>query len=262
MINELKFSLAERLQFIGDVPLPSIVELNITPICNRTCDFCPRGHGWRDPGKPMTLSNLEKITTELSDLGFEGVIDIAGFSEPLLHPQHYEVMTMLSKGKWCTMLTTNGDFLKDKKQVELYDKVLVSMYDGPHQKEKFEKILDGMHFELVERYNNHFTELTNRAGYLQTIRTIDVNRRCNYLMYNLFITHNGDVIICSHNWNLSQVLGNVFESGIWNVWTNDNMKQYRTVLMNNRKISPCNKCDVNGTMIGDKHMLAWANKKS
>ena len=68
---------------------------------------------------------------------------MCGYGEPLLHKDiNYIVkkLSLISKVE----IITNGDVLNPKNLQELYlskvSKVLVSMYDGPEQIEKFKEI--------------------------------------------------------------------------------------------------------------------------
>ena len=46
------------------------------------------------------------------------------------------------------------------------------------------------------------------------------------------------------------------------IWLSKNAKQSRLNLANaNRDFSPCNVCDVRGSLIGEKHAKAWQNLK-
>ena len=47
-----------------------------------------------------------------------------------------------------------------------------------------------------------------------------------------------------------------------NIWLSDNAKRSRSNLANsNREFSPCNVCDVKGSLIGESHAKAWQNLK-
>ena len=78
-------------------------------------------------------------------------------------------------------IITNGDVLSSKRLQELYlakvSKVLVSMYDGPDQIEKFKEMTKKANVpdDLVilrdrwyDKYNDFGVKLTNRAGTIQT----------------------------------------------------------------------------------------------
>ena len=80
------------------MPVFSLVEFNITELCNRTCSFCPRVDPKVYPNRNKHISTelYEKIMIELSEFSYNGNILFSAFSEPLLHKQ-LETLIQLSK---------------------------------------------------------------------------------------------------------------------------------------------------------------------
>jgi len=99
-------------------PLFSLVEFNICGLCNRTCSFCPRANpDYPNKAEYIPLDLYEKVMSDLSDIGYTGVILYSAFSEPLLHKQ-VDQLIFLSK-RYCPQarveIVTNGDFLTSNK---------------------------------------------------------------------------------------------------------------------------------------------------
>ena len=89
-----------------------------------------------------------------------------------------------------------------------------------------------------------------------------LNQSCNYPSYNFFIDYNGDVLMCSHDWDKKNILGNLNKSSIMEIWMSDNAIKSRLNLSNaNRNFSPCDVCDVKGDLIDSNHVLAWQKLK-
>lgn len=64
--------------------------------------------------------------------------------------------------------------------------------------------------------------------------------------------------MCSHDWGKKNILGNLNKNTFREIWLSKKSKQARQTLNNaNRNFSPCNICDVKGTLIGEKHSEAW-----
>ena len=60
--------------------------------------------------------------------------------------------------------------------------------------------------------------------------------------------------MCSHDWGKKNILGNLNSSSIYEVWTSQNAEMSRKNLINaDRNFSPCNVCDVKGSLIGQEH---------
>ena len=75
--------------------------------------------------------------------------------------------------------------------------------------------------------------------------------KCNYPSYTFFIDYNGDVQMCSHDWGKKIVLGNLKNEKLIDIWFKEkSMKIRKTLLKSNRNFSPCNVCDVDGTLMG------------
>ena len=53
-------------------------------------------------------------------------------------------------------------------------------------------------------------------------------------------------------------MGNIMQKDFFDVWNGSIISSYRKELLNGeRKKSPCNVCNVDGTVYGEKHSNAW-----
>ena len=67
--------------------------------------------------------------------------------------------------------------------------------------------------------------------------------------------------MCSHDWGKKNILGNLYKESIMDIWTSKNTHMARKALIKgNRNFSPCNVCDVPGSLIGNSHAGAWAKE--
>ena len=112
---------------------------------------------------------------------------------------------------------TNGDPLNEKNLTELYNsnlsKIVVSLYDGPDQKQKFLDLIEKLKISedflvLRDRWEkgSEFDKyLTNRAGTLNSSQQNDpknfLNKKCYYTAYHAQIDWNGDFYLCPHDWH-------------------------------------------------------------
>ena len=76
-----------------------------------------------------------------------------------------------------------------------------------------------------------------------------------------FLTdYNGDVLMCSHDWGKKNILGNLKNNTLKEIWLSEKSTSSRKKLISsNRSLSPCNVCDVSGDLIGSHHSAAWKN---
>ena len=280
---------SNTLQYIGNskIPLPSTIEISDSGTCNRACVFCPRSDpDWisKFDKKEFIKTELhEKICKELAEYNYKGMVLYSGFNEPMLNKKCYENIARtrryLPKAK--IELITNGDVLSLKNIAKLFDAglstLLISVYDGPEDMEKFKKMcqdanLNPDQYVIRNRYlppeKDYGITISNRGGLMEnaghSIKSLNksLNAPCYYPSYNFFIDYNGDVLMCSHDWGKKNILGNLNKNTIKEIWLSENAKKSRHNLANsNRGFSPCDVCDVKGTLIGEAHAKAWQNLK-
>ena len=76
------------------------------------------------------------------------------------------------------------------------------------------------------------------------------------------IDWNGDVLVCMQDWNKKIKFGNIHSNTLLEIWKNKIYSKYRmSLIKGSRKLSPCNKCNADGTLHGGNHANAWMNKK-
>ncbi len=262
-------------------PLFSIIEFDISGLCNRKCIFCPRNDPkiFPNTNKYMPVELYEKIMKDLKRVDFDGIIHYSAFSEPLLH-ENIGKLIALSK-HYCpgarVEVITNGDLLTSERLLDLFaaglDAICISMYDGPHQKEHFNNLkrqtgLGDNRVVLRARWlspEGHYgITLTNRAGTLEN-KDIGINavekpakRACHHPFYQTFVDYEGRVLLCTHDWGRKLIVGNVNSDSILEIWNNDILKKVRINLAKeNRNFPPCNLCDAEGLLMGVNHFNEW-----
>ena len=276
-INRKKPILDRDPQFYKNVPLPSWIELSLIDVCNRICSFCPKSDFDIAPNtyQKMNLKFINKLYEELKEIGFQGAFSICGYGEPLLHKDLVQFVNIIGE-LGGVEIVTNGDPLKPSLLKKIFEskatKLIVSMYDGEHQIDYFEKMINetGIDKDFVvlrNRWHNadedFGVKLTNRVGNIKIgeQKKIDINRGCYYSSYQLLIDWNGNVYLCPQDWDRRLPVGNVMQDHFFEVWSGKIMNKYRIKhLTEKRDISPCNKCNADGKIHGHKHAKVWHNK--
>ena len=279
--NTIKQNLNRRTKIVDGeivyhlgVPLPTWVELSLIDVCNRKCSFCPKSDESVAPDtfQQMSRKIVKKIYDDLLEINFKGAIALCGYGEPMLHKDINWIVEKLSNVATVEIIT-NGDVLNSKNLQDLYlakaSKILVSMYDGPEQIQKFKELGKKANIPeeiliLRDRWygdsKDFGVKLTNRAG---TIKTGDQppvlqNEKCFYPTYQFLIDWNGDVFLCPQDWQRRVTMGNVMQQSIFEIWNGKILTKFRKNLLNgNRDKMPCNKCNADGKLLGKDHAKAW-----
>ena len=264
----------DKLSFYKGVPIPSWIELSIIDVCNRNCIFCPKSNTDLAPNtyQQMNMNLIQKLSRDLRKMNYKGSVVLCGYGEPMLHKKIYEISTELAKVAFVEIVT-NGDTLNESVLKKLHNsnvnKLLISMYDGPEQKNFFSDMIkkSGVPKDFVILRDRWYDEkkdfglkLTNRTGTIQIGDQENLNKykKCFYPSYQFLIDWNGDIFLCPQDWQRRITMGNMMQENLFNIWTGKIIEKYRkNLLIGNRSNSPCNKCNAEGTILGQNHAEAW-----
>ena len=76
----------------------------------------------------------------------------------------------------------------------------------------------------------------------------------------MLIDWNGDIFLCPQDWQRRQTMGNIMQTSLFEIWNGPILSKYRRQLIKGqRNLSPCNKCNADGMVYGEKHYEAWKN---
>lgn len=247
------------------------IEINCVELCNRACVFCPRSDSSVYPNRNlhMDVETIHNMCDGLTDIDYNGRITFSGMGEPLLHHNVYSLLKPIKqrvKSLERLQVITNGDKLTRDIVTQLIDcgvdRIEINMYDGPEQESHFKEMFDGMSEHMHLRHHYHGPDKTyglivnNRAGAINmgTSSTEHKNRACYLPFYKLVIDWNGDILLCAQDWlHEAEINLNINEMSVKDVWLSDQLQQYRDwLLVSSRCMTPCNKCNVNGTIVGEQ----------
>jgi len=275
-----KANLTKNIEFYENLPLPSVVEISESGTCNRKCSFCPRSApDFVDLKEFISDELITKISKELSVYKYSGIFLFSGFVEPMVDKNIYNLLSIVRKNlpNAKIEMVTNGDVLDQTRVKKLFSSglttLLVSIYDGKKEAEEMEKLLkscglDENSFKVRHRYlpesESFGITLTNRSGMMENAEykipslKEPLKKPCYYPHYTFFMDYTGEVLICSHDWGKKLVVGNLKNEHFIDIWKNQKFNLARKKLNKaDRSFSPCNKCDVTGTFMGNTHAKAW-----
>jgi len=279
IINKSK-TVEEKIQFYfhkgNNFPLPTEIEISESGTCNRKCSFCPRSAPTFSDKKEFISNQLhEKLCEELRQIDYRGTVRYSGFVEPLIDKNIFNLIAMARNylPNSNIEMVTNGDPLNLNRLNKLFEnglnKILISAYDGKTEATQLEDLcvkakLKKNQYIVRHRYYTEDQDfgitLSNRAGEMQnaefTIQSLKepLKKPCFIPSYTFFLDYQGDVLMCPHDWGKKIILGNFNKEKFLDIWFSDKALGIRKMLNNsNRKFSPCNVCDVDGTFMGKKN---------
>ena len=277
---KFKKETAEKIQLYQfnakELPLPTEIEISESGVCSRKCSFCPRSApDFKDINEFISEELVLKVSKELGELNYKGVIRFSGFVEPLLDKKIFKHISTMKKHipNSRIEIVTNGDPLNKERLLKLFDsgldKILISIYDGEKEYNEFAKMIkeSGIKKEQFILRKRYFSEdldfgitLSNRAGLMENAEfkisklSKPLEQLCYIPSYTLFFDYLGDVLMCPHDWGKKIILGNIQKEKIIDIWFNERSLKIRKQLgSQNRRFSPCNVCDVDGTLMGSKN---------
>ena len=281
LFKTIEVNIKRRTVIVNDVlskykgkPIPSWIELSIIDVCNRKCSFCPKvdPNIAPDTYQRMQLSLIDKLCNELREIKYKGSVVLCGYGEPMLHKEVNIICKKLSEVSFVEVVT-NGDTLSPKIIKNLYannvNKLLISMYDGEHQIEKFNTMIAKAEVPkdfviLRDRWydssKDYGLKLTNRTGTINigVQEKIGTFTKCFYPSYQFLIDWNGDIFLCPQDWQRRVTMGNMMQEHIFDIWDGKIMNKYRNDLIKGKRVnSPCTSCNAEGTILGKKHANAW-----
>jgi len=258
------------------LPLPTEIEISESGTCNRKCSFCPRSDPNFVDKKEFIKNELhEKLCSELKDFNYKGTIRYSGFVEPLLDKNIFNLISSVRKKlpESNIEMVTNGDVLNMKRLRKLFfsglNKLLISAYDSKEEADELESLckkanLNSTQFIVRRRYLSESEDfgitLSNRSGLMENaefkINSLKepLKSPCYIPSYTFFLDYQGDVLMCPHDWGKKIILGNLNKEKMKDIWFGKKAMKIREILNNaNRNFSPCNLCDVVGTLMGKKN---------
>ena len=255
----------QKIHGQSDDPMASLisVELNLMDACNRVCLFCPHSDEKVYPNRydwKMSLETTEELGRQLAAINYHGRISMSGYGEPMLAK---DVYTHISTYRAALPdnpieMNTNGDALSPDRITRLFEaglsNIYINLYDGEHQIALMEQMFQEAGIDkFILRH--HWSEedsyglfVNNRSGLVNPLDKAQ-DKACYYPFYKMFVDWNGDVLFCANDWGRNIIVGNIMETPVQDIWMSDAMKGIRLRLANrDRSQSPCNKCDVDGTL--------------
>ena len=243
----------------------TVVEVNPTELCNRTCAFCPRVDPEVYPNQNLHMS-LETITALVDNLynhNYKGRIVFSGMGEPTLGKNILDLI-QVAKGKIHDIqLYTNGDKILKDEWYTIEDfiqagitSIFVDVYDNHEQfvawKQKIVPFTDRIPIHLSAKYTFPIEIWTNRSGTVKTdgIPQKALKQPCYLPHTKAFVDWDGSLLLCCNDWaRAAGRFGNVNTTPFHQLWLSEEMNSIRKKLLLDSRTkagAPCNTCNATG----------------
>ena len=248
-----------------------VVNIETHNLCNRSCTFCKFGQQEKTKASYISLSIIDKISTELIGLNFNGRVHFTGINEPLIDKRIFNIISKFKDLKAKRSLTTNGDYLDENCLEKLKDSGLthlnVSIYSDDHY-DKIKQSCFGWNYGIVDMRPNHerlYNVLSNRAGSLdlseiignelvQIKNKLSKDKGCSRPYQYITIIHTGEVILCPEDMYASCIMGDLNNNSLLEIWNNEKFLHYRNTLKKEgrKSLNPCQNCNFSGKRTKEK----------
>lgn len=233
------------------------IELNLTELCNYTCAFCPRGHGYPNSNLHMTPETMDLIVAQVKDLGQPVHIQLAGRGEPTLNKYFGELLQKLldlkKEAPVVLEMNTNGKWVdRYLDKIVQMDDVVYNVY--PETTESASALQKRYPtFRIKNKKDASTRNWKTRAGYISDQINPEPNYHhprygamCHKPFEVVYINWNGDYNLCCDVWHNIEAFSNIFTQPIKEYVTkNERLNEYRRHLIKGqRDIDPCKDCNI------------------
>jgi radical SAM protein with 4Fe4S-binding SPASM domain len=271
--------------YVKGIQLFTNIQIQTIEFCNLKCDFCPNHYLIWDrvenkkkgiPYNTMTVENYTKIVKNLANLEFNGRFSPYLMSEPLMDKDRIVEFIRIAREYLPDVfiqMDSNGTGLTKELMRDMIDAGLNRIQFDDYFDDKYAtRMIEVMqHFQeanvniiLSSNYNveqvkkkedknkkEHYGPHTywNRGGLVNVNPDISVPQKdCGYPSNQMYIKWDGDAILCCCDWEYQVIHGNVLETSIEDVWTNESYEHYRKTLKKGRRdlLQMCRKCNKSG----------------
>ena len=260
---------------------PNRIEISLVEGCFMECEFCalqglPNGfHSY----KFMKKSTLEEICRKISEAKWSSKISITGHGEPMKHPHIFECIEIVRKylSKNVILLTTNGYNINNDTVKKLFESGLSNLHISEYTKFPKVKVIKEelktefqvldwedkatkpsdlssqicirAPFEYESKSSTH--KLINRCGVSDLPTKSKKLQRCAKPFRDMFISWNGDIVLCCNDFRKSLDLPNIKDGSIDELWNCEYLNSLRKILFwNGRDVYPCCVCDFPAYRVG------------
>ncbi|WP_417335312.1 aminotransferase class I/II-fold pyridoxal phosphate-dependent enzyme [Halobacteriovorax marinus] len=250
---------------------PMVVEIEINSGCNLACSYCPNSIEGYATSFEMEKSLFTMLMKQLEEKGYRGKLAFDFYNEPMIAKDfdwYIEEASRILPRSFISLYTNGTKITSAKRLIELVEKGIGEFVITKH--EQVGKLpIESFYNELTARLKSKVTlkgfedlNLTNRGGSLEIKGDVDArNLPCSVPRLMLTITYDGNVLSCFEDAYRREVLGNIKDQNIIEIWNNEKSCRFINDLANGERqkyeiCKNCNRVDSSeGNLKMDKHFI-------
>jgi spore coat polysaccharide biosynthesis protein SpsF (cytidylyltransferase family)/MoaA/NifB/PqqE/SkfB family radical SAM enzyme len=180
-----------------DYSYPISVELSLTNRCNYSCIWCSDKDLRKRQKDDMGLDTLTKLAKDLNKNGTKG-ITIEGGGEPTVYRKFREAVQIFKEQKLSVGLITNGSMIMDKKLLNMFDWIRVSLDVSCNEEMKKLKKISGYEKVIsnIIYYANNvpvvgvgYVATKDNLSHIESLILRLRETKVNYIQFRLVIDH-------------------------------------------------------------------------
>lgn len=203
-----------------------LVEIEVNSRCNNSCKYCPVSIlPPIDVPQYMSAELFDRILDELVRIKYSGKISYHFYSEPLLRKDLDILVRMVTKKlpESYQVLFSNGILLSEEKYAALKDAGIALFIITNHNNANITKKID----QIILVPDD--LKISNRGGTLFKIKK-PLSYPCHIPNESLIITITGDILLCCDDARRTQIMGNIINQSLEEIWFSDIFVRARKLL--------------------------------
>ena len=177
--------------------------------------------------KELTVEEILHIMDEAIQLNFQGLFAFHFYNEPLLYADKI-LQLKEQRPNYKFLLWTNGTLidklLKEEYDFNIFDRIVITKYKGIDATSFYQ--LKNL-YQYVEIYEE---DMDDRLNFYESKKENYIS--CKKIYVELPIDCEGNVYICTYDWDKKYLLGNVLEQKLEDILKSDS---YQNLLKGNEK---------------------------
>lgn len=226
-------------------PLFRHVNIQTNNRCTRKCHFCYYGIIKELPPIELMPEDLfKKIINELAELNFKGRISLYELNEPMTDERIYKFLNYIRKKlpRVFQLIVSNGDLLTRDKTEKLFNSGLDELWINCYSEDVVNRNVDLAEYLINKNYkakiikNHKATEWDSRAGNIKKYHRKARKAPCELVYKQIIVKPSGRISSCVNDFFDINVMGDVNNQTMEEIWFGDNFKKLRRQLIDKKRI--------------------------